>query len=218
MKKLTSETKLNSLLPLKTIGGFLTAGVLLFGAASCGTERGNEENAVVEEEYEEGLAYEETETVGNEWGDWDANEDNFWDENEFETVSNDAGLYEGWDANNDGLYDENELNEGFYGMYDENDDDLWSEDEFNTWNTAWGGEYEDEWDAWDTNDDGYLDTDEYEAGIGEAGLYDDWDVDNDGLYSEDELNDGLYSTWDADADGYLNEEEYDRIGYNFWGI
>ncbi len=226
MKKLTNTTKLNSFFPTKTLGGLLTAGVLLFGAASCGSERGNEENAVAEEQVDEGLGYEGLDdgqdvnnlAVDDNFGEWDANDDNMWDENEFETVSNDSGLFSDWDADNDGLFSDDELNEGFYDVYDADDDNRWSEDEFNTWNTAWGGEYGDNWDAWDANDDNFLDADEYNAGIGEAGVYNEWDTDNDGLFSNDEVNNGLYNTWDADEDGYLNEEEYNNVGYNFWGI
>lgn len=227
MKKQTDELKTKPLFPLKTVAGLLTAGVLLFGAASCGNERGNEENATevengVEVE-DEGLGYEGMEdnqevnnlAVEDEWNEWDANDDNQWDENEFETVANEAGLYEGWDADNNGMYEENEVYEGVFNSYDENGDNMLGEDEFNTWNTAWGGEYDNEWSEWDANDDNMLDYNEYEAGVGEAGVFNKWDTDNDGAYSEDELNSGLYGTWDMNDDGYLNEEEYNQIGYNF---
>lgn len=223
MKKLTNKTKLNSFFPSKTLGGLLTAGVLLFGAASCGSERGSEENAVAEEQVDEGLGYEgleDDQEVNNlaaedGFGEWDANNDQMWDENEFETVANDAGLYNDWDADGNGEFNENELNEGIFNTYDENDDNMMDENEFNTWNTAWGGEYENNWDAWDANDDNMLDTEEYNAGIGEAGVYNEWDADGNGIYSENEVNNGLFGTWDNNGDGYLENEEYNQIGYNF---
>ena len=220
MKKRTENKHLFS---FNTFGSILTAGLLLFGAASCGNERGNEETAVVEDE---GLGYEGLEdnqevnnvAVEDEWDEWDTNNDNLWDRDEFVVVVNDAGLYEGWDADNNGIYEENEVYTGVFETYDENGDGMLDENEFNAWNTAWGGEYDDEWDAWDTNDDGVLDNNEYITGVEEAGVYDDWDVNNDGVFAEDELNDGLYDTWDLNNDGYLDEEEYNQIGYNLWGV
>ena len=204
------------------LGGFLSASMLLFGAASC-SSGGGEEGA----EVEEGLA--ETEEVGigaeselatNEgvggFDQWDTNDDQMWDENEFETVANDEGFYDEWDADNNGNLTDDELYEGTYGVYDENDDNQYTQEEFNAWNTAWGGDYD--YNTWDTNDDNVLDYNEYNAGIGEAGVYDDWDADNDNLYSEDEVYGGLYDTWDYNNDNYLAADEYNTIGYNYWGF
>ncbi|WP_152425069.1 EF-hand domain-containing protein [Nafulsella turpanensis] len=222
MKKLTNETKLSSLLPTKTIGSLLTAGLFLFGAASCGPA--NEENAVAEDEvYEEPLAedeaFAEDEALAEgDFNEWDTNDDELWDDNEFETVANDAGLYEGWDEDADGLYSEDEVDAGLFEVYDENDDGFLDEEEYSAWNTAWGGEYEEEFEAWDADADGVLAEDEFFEGTNEADLYEGWDEDGDGLYSDDELEGGLFETWDADDDGYLSDEEYNTIGYNFWGI
>ena len=227
MKKLTNETKLSSLLPLKTVGSLLTAGLFLFGTAACGPDRGNEENAVAEEGvYEEPLAEEEgfgeteevTEVGEGDFNEWDTNQDQMWDDNEFETVANDAGFYNDWDADANGVFSEEEVDEGIFSTYDENGDGFLDDEEYSAWNTAWGGEYEEEFGTWDADGDNMLGENEFFEGTNETNLYEGWDEDGDGAYNEEEVGNGLFTTWDADEDGYLSDEEYNEIGYNFWGI
>lgn len=70
--------------------------------------------------------------------------------------------------------------------------------------------------AWDQNDDAYLDHDEIATG-----LYTDWDTDNDGRLTQSEFDQGVsdwfdgdgviddeFAEWDADGDGYVGESEF----------
>lgn len=69
-----------------------------------------------------------------------------------------------------------------------------------------------DWDAWDANDDGILDNDEFNTGFGEAGVYDSWDGDGDGALSEDEFNAGVFGGYDKDDSGAIEEPEFGDVG------
>ena len=51
-----------------------------------------------------------------------------------------------------------------------------------------------DWDAWDANGDGILDTEEFASGFGENDVYGSWDADQDGMLSEDEFNEGVFGS------------------------
>lgn len=70
---------------------------------------------------------------------------------------------------------------------------------------------------WDSNQDGYLDEDEYSGGF-----FKNLDGNTDGKVDETEWNNGLtnsgvtgqsWADWDLDRDGFLNDGEY-RDGYS----
>lgn len=69
---------------------------------------------------------------------------------------------------------------------------------------------------WDTNNDGQLSKEEFQAGYEETTLFNDWDVNDDGVLDEDEFSSGLYETWDYDGNGYLEEEEIEEHGFWDW--
>lgn len=62
--------------------------------------------------------------------------------------------------------------------------------------------YNDQFEVWDTNDDGFLTEDEFGMG------FDTWDSDGDGRITEDELGAAGFDTWDLDDDGYIDDDEY----------
>jgi hypothetical protein len=74
----------------------------------------------------------------------------------------------------------------------------------------------DHFEAWDQNDDMYLDHEEVATG-----LYTDWDADDDGQLTEAEFDQGVsdwfdgdgvidddFAEWDANDDGYIGEDEF----------
>jgi EF hand len=69
-----------------------------------------------------------------------------------------------------------------------------------------------DWDAWDANGDGILDTEEFASGFGENDVYGSWDADQDGMLSEDEFNEGVFGSYDADDSGAIEEPEYGDLG------
>ena len=77
--------------------------------------------------------------------------------------------------------------------------------------------------AWDANEDGVLDNEEFSAGFGESDVYSTWDADGDGMLSEDEFNEGVYGAYDEDDSGAIEEEEFGDIGDDmgdggFWDV
>lgn len=75
------------------------------------------------------------------------------------------------------------------------------------------------YDTWDTNQDTYLDEDEYRTNYGQSGLYDTYDTDQDTYLSEDEYRTGYvgagfdteenFSEYDTDGDGRISREEFE---------
>lgn len=95
---------------------------------------------------------------------YDANNDGIFDENEYYSYVDDAGLYADWDVDNDGFIDENEFGEVGFGDYDTWDADnnsLVDSSEF------YGGAY----DNFDANENGHWEGGEWDD-AGEAGLFD----------------------------------------------
>ena len=142
---------------------------------------------------------------------WDTDDDNFIDENEFETAFTETNYYEGWDEDDDDLLDENELYEGTFEALDTDNDNYLDEDEWTTMNeyfTDAGYDFDDDLDAWDDDDDDLVDVNEYTDNIDETGVFDDWDADDDNFVDEDELTTGIYDTWDMDDDNLIDEEQF----------
>ena len=193
MKKTTTRDWLSG----KIMGSLLTALFLLLASPSFAQE---------------------VETVSvnaeEEFNEWDTDDDNQWTEDEFGTAFENAGLFDEWDTDDDDFLTDEEFSVGFYTVYDVDDDDKWSKEEFDTWNTALGKNYD--YSIWDTNDDGVVDSGEFEEAVREAGIYADYDSDKDGLYIEDEVTKAVFSTWDVDDDDYLDYDEYETYGYGLW--
>lgn len=66
----------------------------------------------------------------------------------------------------------------------------------------------------DTNQNGVLDQNEFEAALEDGNTFSAFDNNNDGVISEDEYNQGVknddwFAAWDADKDGFLEPGEFD---------
>lgn len=226
MNKQKNEIKTLPNLSLKTIAGFLTAGMLLFATVSCdnqGNQREEEESA----DYEEGLGFEDlndTQEVAyieleERFKEWDKDGNLRWDRNEFIAAANSVGLYSAWNNNEDDALTVSELSEGVFNIYDENNDNLMDKEEFAAWNEAWGRrDYADRWDTWDTNNDNSLTAEEFTTGFDEAGAFDRWDVVDENVYTKEEVYNALFAALDTGGDGYLTEEEYRQINDYMRGI
>lgn len=64
---------------------------------------------------------------------------------------------------------------------------------------------------WDYDADGFIEENEY-ADIGLDNDFDAWDADDDSYLSSDELYDGYFSTFDEDENGHWNDLEWDDAG------
>ena len=84
------------------------------------------------------------------------------------------------------------------------------------------------WDTWNTNDDAYLDANEFGAGFGAGTWWNDWDANDDTYLDADEFNtgfanetwynDGLFAEWDADADTRLSQDEWETGLFDLWDV
>jgi hypothetical protein len=85
--------------------------------------------------------------------------------------------------------------------------------------------------TYDTDADGLINQDEFNAGFTGAGSYTTYDADQDGMLNQEEFDTaftnregfdemmgerefGTFSDYDTDADGMLNEEEYNTAFFN----
>lgn len=180
---------------IKTVGNFFTAGLLLFGAASCGSDSGNQESTVATEEAleDEGMGaegMEASELVTNNDADlfsrYDSNTDQQWDRDEFNTSMGESRTYNDWDADRDGSINEQEYTQGI-----------------STWqNQNTTGTTETATDAGTTGN------------TNNFGTFNDWDADRNGTINQDEFNQGTFNSWDADRNGNLSNDEYTTgMGY-----
>lgn len=115
-------------------------------------------------------------------------------------------------ATGDEVIDDGVADNGF-GEYDLNDDGLWDSDEF-------GDAYEEDWTTWDSDDDNYLNDNEFYT------TYYSWiDTDNDNRIDQNEWNVGYnnlygdygtvedFGEYDLNDDGFLDDNEW----FEGWG-
>ena len=82
---------------------------------------------------------------------------------------------------------------------------------------------QEEWEAWDTDEDAILSEEEFGTGFGENEVFETWDADDDGLLSEDEFSEGVFGAYDEDESGALEEPELGDVGDDigdggFWDV
>ena len=150
--------------------------------------------------------------LAQEWADWDTDADLGLTEEEFTAGATEQDVFGGWDADESGVLDEDEFYGGVYNSWDMDDDLQVSEAEFGENDIGWFTEadYGDteygDYGYWDTDASGYIDEEEYGAGIYDTGLYDRWAGDADGIYEEDFYG-GIYGAADYNQDAMLTEDE-----------
>ncbi len=178
----------------KSVRNIVINGICLFflmGAVACNTSERNANTA------SERIDEEESEMAA----------ENTWDNNRFNTDFASNNRYGEWDANRDNYLDENEYSGGFYRTWDTNRDNKVDQNEWNTASKDFGMENQ-TWDKWDANRDGSLDENEYRTGFNQSGWYSEWDGDGDKRLSQQEYSTGLFGRWDRNRDSMLDENEY----------
>lgn len=178
MKKQNKVEKATVLNWAKVSGTILTACFLSLGTLTFAQERENVGNADVDE-----------------FGQYDANQDQQIDRDEFNNRMNGSETYNQWDADRNGYIDENEFNEGTRNWEDQQRQDYPDADDqgVNTHENA-------------TGTTGTTGT----TGANDNGTFRDWDIDQSGTIDQNEFNERSYDLWDIDRDGRLNNEEFNR--------
>lgn len=157
------------------------------------------------------LAFVTTPALAATWEDWDANGDGDITEEEWDESFAGSSTFDDWDVDGDGVINESEYSTGLFGTFDANDDGDITEEE---WEQSFDVEnvYDGWYDAWDVNDDGVLDSNEFSAG-----LYDYYDANDNGVFDEqewdknfdlDRTHNSRYAGWDINNDGTLDEQEF----------
>lgn len=184
MKKLTNKTT-DFNFP-KIAGGVLTAGLLMFGTATFAQERENVGNTDVDE-----------------FGQYDANQDQQWDREEFDTRMNESETYNQWDTDRSGDISEDEFNEGFRNQQN-------NQDQAGQGMETQGTTNDQDISSEGTTTDRGVNTQGNTTGMNNQGTFQDWDTDQSGTIDQNEYNEGTYNQWDADRDGSLSTDEYNE--------
>lgn len=66
---------------------------------------------------------------------------------------------------------------------------------------------------WDADKDKRLTQEEFNAGLGDAGIFGDWDANDDSLLDENEFDEGVYGSYDANDDGFIDDNEWEEEGW-----
>lgn len=150
------------------------------------------------------------------FNEFDANNDDFWDINEFNEANND--WFDEWDLDDDGAFNDEEFYATTMGNTDINNDRRISQEEWNEGQRNMFGNYaeENDFDAWDVNDDNFIDDNEWNTGFGESNWFSTYDGDADGTITDVEWNEGFFNEWDLNDDGMLDENEYNSY-YTYTG-
>ncbi|MFA0963789.1 hypothetical protein AB9P05_18435 [Roseivirga sp. BDSF3-8] len=131
----------------------------------------------------------------------------------------DYAAYEDWDTDANESIDNDEF---YNGITNSNRMSEWDSDADGSLTDA--ELYEGSRNAWDTNQDGMLDENEwntgmetYFAGYSEDayGAFNDWDTNQDGILDTGEYNQGIgntgyYDAWDADSDNMISDREFSQ--------
>ncbi|MBL26059.1 MAG: hypothetical protein CMM50_00715 [Rhodospirillaceae bacterium] len=129
---------------------------------------------------------------------------------EFAAASQD--LRSDWDANNDDAVDEREYQAGLFKAWDRDGDGGISRFEYDEAKRNWArdktlapfGEL-------DADNDKVLSRAELSNGLTQGNFYEAWDTDGDGTVDNDEFDAALFATWDADRSGSIDQSEYDGM-------
>lgn len=122
--------------------------------------------------------------------------------------------YNDTDANNNGILDSQEFPRFVYNSWDLDGDGFIEDSEWNSntalWYPAGYTEYK-TYSAWDKDNNGRLDPDEFGTVVTTTKLYDTWDADHDAQIDEDEYTAARFGVYDTNDDGALNMQEWKAI-------
>lgn len=138
--------------------------------------------------------------------DWDADDDNYIGEREYNEGFESTNWYANWDANHDNVITNDEFDNGYYTIWDTDNDGYLSAEEYAVMMQHQNndiGTYQD----WDTNNDQQIDTNEYRIGADRT-IFGAWDRNANGSLDKEEFTGGFFDTWDANDDNRLDENEY----------
>lgn len=118
----------------------------------------------------------------------------------------------GLKENEAAIFDDTDYYENTYDVWDADDNDLLDENE---WYLGYDYSYGDyvvtDFDAVDTDGDGYVDYDEYESSLGNTDLFNEWDVDQDQTLNNNEIARMVFNNWDYDNSNFIEKTEWEEF-------
>lgn len=143
------------------------------------------------------------------------------DDDRLFTDLTETDLFEGWDIDNDNLLAENEYSVAFFDTWDINEDENLDEDEWNTALADYGLDDDPAWAwaTWNTDNDAFVEEEEFDLELGDTEYFAVWDVNDDNLLDEREYAKGIYALWiEAEDDGILDDNEYKDIFIRYYDV
>ena len=140
--------------------------------------------------------------------DFDKNDDSRVDQEEFQDVFT-SNFYDDWNVTDDEYLDDEDFYTSVFRVWDVDDDELLNEEE---WILGYDYNYGDyvieNYQALDTDNDGYIEYVEYNNALADSDFFLSWDVNENENIEEEELAKGVFERWDLDNSGYLEKDEY----------
>lgn len=131
------------------------------------------------------------------------------DADEYYTTFGNTTYYGDWDVDNDRFLNEEEFTASFFQTWDLNNDGRISQGEWNTVISDYSNGIDaTNWQAWDTDGDGFMERVEFDASFPAMGWRDSWDTDSDDRITNKEYAAGIFTLWDTNGDNVLDETEY----------
>lgn len=142
------------------------------------------------------------------FNDWDKDNDNLINKTEFIDVFS-SNYYDDWDQNDNAYLDDEDFLTSTFRVWDEDENEYIEEEEWVVGFDYMYGDYIiDDYEAIDTDNDGYIEYLEYEAALAPSTFYFDWDFNSDGEVDAEELAMGIFDIWDKDNSQYIEPDEY----------
>lgn len=141
--------------------------------------------------------------------DFDTNSDDTVDREEFNQGY--GNNFSQWDRNQDGTLDDREFYETTFNRMDEDGDGMLSQNE---WENGYDNLYSDyvgtsDYSLYDEDGDEMISSEEFYMGMSDSDYYNTYDTNRDGSIDQTELSDTVFDTWDENGDGVIDRTEYD---------
>ena len=106
--------------------------------------------------------------------------------------------------------------ESSYNMWDADNDNRLNEDEWQSgYDYSYGDYFNDDFNSYDTDKDGYFEYQEYYNSFGNTDYYSNWDKNKDNSLDNNEYSDMVFDSWDRDHNGYIDENEYNDYSSSY---
>lgn len=157
-------------------------------------------------------------TSGDNFSEWDENDNNKISQSEFQEQFIDEYFTE-WNADDNEYLDAEEFHQGIFDLVDADDSET-----INTEEREWGfehlyGDYVNyEVTVQDDGDETIVDYDSYRNAVHDSNYYSDADADGNNKLTREEMTQTVFNSWDMNNDGYLDKAEFDTFNSHYSNV